>query len=98
MTRRWMGVVLLLAAATWPVAAQDAKNVIANASKAMGSDSLKSVEFSGSGFDFTLGQAPNPSSPWPKFNDKTYTRSISFDPLGSRMQRIRRLAGQGGSL
>ena len=27
--------------------------------------------------------------PWPKFNDKTYTRVISFDPLASRMQRVR---------
>jgi hypothetical protein len=54
--------------------AQDAKSVIDNAQKAMGTP--KTVEYSGSGADFVLGQAFNPSSPWPRFNDKTYTRAI----------------------
>src|SRR5690348_10877123 len=47
--------------------AQDAAAVIAAASRAIGVDSLKTVEFTASGYDFALGQAPNPSSPWPKF-------------------------------
>ena len=71
-------------------AAQDAKTVIASASKAMGADTLNTIEFSGSGADFAIGQAYNGNSPWPKFIDKTYTRAISFDAgAGSRMERIR---------
>jgi glyoxylase-like metal-dependent hydrolase (beta-lactamase superfamily II) len=69
--------------------AQDPKTVISNASKALGAENLKTIEYSGSGYDFAIGQAPNPSSPWPKFNDKTYTRVIDFDAPASRMQRIR---------
>jgi glyoxylase-like metal-dependent hydrolase (beta-lactamase superfamily II) len=68
---------------------EDAKTVIANASKALGADNLKTIEYSGSGYDYAIGQNANPSMPWPKFNDKTYTRAISFDPLASRMQRVR---------
>ncbi|OLE73526.1 MAG: hypothetical protein AUG12_05085 [Acidobacteria bacterium 13_1_20CM_2_57_8] len=41
-----------------PAVAQDAKTVIANASKAMGYDQLRTIEYSGSGFEGTaLGQA-----------------------------------------
>ena len=60
-------------------AAQDAKTVIANASKAMGADTLNTIEYSGIGVDFALGQALNPNAPWPKFIDKTYTRAIDFE-------------------
>ena len=67
--------------------AQDAKSVIDNASKAMGS--LKSVEYSGSGFDYAIGQNVNPNSPWPKFIDKTYKRTMNFETPAYRMERTR---------
>jgi glyoxylase-like metal-dependent hydrolase (beta-lactamase superfamily II) len=73
----------------WTNEAADVKMLIANAAKALGSDDLKTLEFSGSGFDFVLGQAPRPDAPWPKFNDKTYTRLIDFEAPASRIQRIR---------
>lgn len=76
-------------ASSWQNGGQDAKSVIATASEALGAENLKSIEYSGSGYDFTLGQAPNPNAPWPKFNDKTYTRLIGFEPPASRMQRVR---------
>ena len=71
------------------VRAQDAKSVIAEASKAMGVDTLNTVEYSATGFDFVLGQAYNPSSPWPKFVNKTYTRAIDFRTPASKVDRIR---------
>jgi len=84
--------ILILAAAaaySWAEGAQEGRTVIGNASKALGSENLRTLEFSGSGFDFTLGQAPNPSAPWPKFNDKTYTRVLNLEAPASRMTRIR---------
>src|SRR5688500_4959336 len=69
--------------------AQDAKAVIADASRAMGVDTLKTVQYSATGFDFVLGQAPNASSPWPKFINKSYTRSINFEARASRVDRGR---------
>ena len=79
----------LAALLVWTASAQDAKTVVGNASKAMGVDALKTVQYSATGMDFALGQAPNPSSPWPKFIDKSYTRSINFETPASRVERVR---------
>jgi glyoxylase-like metal-dependent hydrolase (beta-lactamase superfamily II) len=90
MTTKWMAAVPLCAILAWAAGTpQDAKTVIGSATTALGASNLKTVEFSGSGFDYVIGQAPNPTSPWPKFNDKTYTRVVDLDAPASRMQRIR---------
>ena len=70
-------------------AAQDAKTALADASKALGVETLNTVEYSASGFDYVLGQAYNPSSPWPKFINKTYTRAIDFRTPASKVDRVR---------
>ncbi len=72
-----------------PLIAQDAKTVIADATKAMGMENLGSVRYTGSGLNFALGQAVNPSSPWPKFNVKTYERVIDFDAGGASQTMVR---------
>jgi glyoxylase-like metal-dependent hydrolase (beta-lactamase superfamily II) len=69
--------------------AQDAKAVVAGASRVLGVDTLKSVQYSATGLDFALGQAPNPSSPWPKFINKSYSRTINFETPASRVERVR---------
>jgi glyoxylase-like metal-dependent hydrolase (beta-lactamase superfamily II) len=79
----------LLSAFVGVSAAQDAKTVLGDASKALGADALNTVEFSATGFDYVLGQAYNPSSPWPKFVNKTYTRAIDFRTPASKVDRIR---------
>src|SRR5690349_4276731 len=73
----------------WTASAQDARTIIANASRAMGVETLKTVQFSATGLDFALGQAPNPSSPWPKFVNKSYSRAIDFETPASRVERVR---------
>jgi hypothetical protein len=55
----------------------------------MGVDALKTVQYSATGSDFALGQAATPSSPWPKFINKSYTRSINFETPASRVERVR---------
>ena len=54
------------AAAAGGAVAQDAKTVVANASKAMGADGLTSIIFYGSGANYNLGQTNNANSPWPQ--------------------------------
>ena len=87
MFKRLIAIAAFIAMLSWAAFAQDAKTVIDNASKAMGS--LKTVEYSGSGFDFAIGQNVNPNSPWPKFIDKTYKRTMNFETPAYRMERIR---------
>ena len=80
---------LVLWSASGSAQAQDARAVLSDASKAMGVDTLNSVEYSATGFDFVFGQAYNPSSPWPRFINKTYTRVIDFRTPASKVDRIR---------
>ena len=69
--------------------AQDAKTVLADAAKAMGLENLGSVRYTGTGYNFALGQAVNPGSPWPKFNVKTFERVIDFDAGGASQVMVR---------
>src|SRR3977135_34745 len=89
MFKKSLAVFGLFVVLVWTPSAQDAKAVIGNASKAIGVDTLKTVQYSATGLDFTLGQAPTPSSPWPKFINKSYTRSINFETPASKVDRVR---------
>ena len=89
MIKKLLAVFGLMAALSLTSSAQDAKAVIGDASKAMGVDALKTVQYSATGFDFALGQAPNPASPWPKFINKSYTRAINFETPASQVDRVR---------
>src|SRR5262245_33857365 len=89
MVKKSLAALACAAALVWSAAAQDAQKVIADASKAMGGDALKTVQYSATGLDFALGQAPNPSSPWPKFVNKSYTRAIDFEKPASKVDRVR---------
>ena len=81
--------VLVVAVFASVATAQDARTTIAAASKAMGADTLNTIEFSATGFDFAVGQAYSGTSPWPKFVDKTYTRQVDFRVPSSKVDRIR---------
>jgi glyoxylase-like metal-dependent hydrolase (beta-lactamase superfamily II) len=89
MWKRSLAVVAVWSVLAWSPSAQDASAVIAAASKAIGVDTLKTVQYSATGYDFALGQAPNPASPWPKFVNKSYTRSVNFAAPASRVDRVR---------
>jgi glyoxylase-like metal-dependent hydrolase (beta-lactamase superfamily II) len=89
MFRKSFGVLALAAAMVWTARAQDARSVINAASTTIGVEALKTVQYSATGLDFALGQAPNPSSPWPKFINKSYTRAIDFEAPASKVDRVR---------
>jgi len=89
MLKKCIGAAMLVTSLSWAAAAQDAKTVISNSSEAMGAGNLKTIEYSAIGADFAFGQSMNPNSPWPKFIDKTYTRTINFETPASRMSRVR---------
>ena len=74
----------LFAALAVPAAAQDAKTVVAAASKAMGADNLSSLTMYGSGANFGLGQSNNSNGAWPRTNVNDYVRSIDFTQPASR--------------
>ena len=70
-------------------ACQDAKTALEGVAKAMGGTDLKSIQYTGSGSTFAVGQNPNPTAPWPRFNAKSYTRSINYDTASMRDEIVR---------
>jgi glyoxylase-like metal-dependent hydrolase (beta-lactamase superfamily II) len=82
-------VIVVLALIPWTVAAQEAKAVLDGVAKAMGATELKSIQYSGSGSTFAPGQSPNPNAPWPRFNAKSYSRSINYDTASMRDEIVR---------
>ena len=81
----------VLAALVWtlPAAAQDSRAVIDAASRAMGVQTLRTVQFTATGYDFAIGQSGAPGAPWPKFRNPSYTRSVNFEAPASRVDRVR---------
>src|SRR5262245_65609498 len=88
MLKNWIVVLLFVSILSVPVQAQDAKAVIAAASKAMGADNVKSIQYSGPGSEFSFGQAFNPASAWPEFKNKSYTRTLDFETPALRIDRV----------
>jgi glyoxylase-like metal-dependent hydrolase (beta-lactamase superfamily II) len=82
--------VIVAIAGAADVRAQDARAVIAAASKAMGADALRSVEFSAtSGSMYAVGQAPGPGKPWPRFTIIKYNAAINYDAPAMREELTR---------
>jgi glyoxylase-like metal-dependent hydrolase (beta-lactamase superfamily II) len=72
-----------------PAAPKDAKTVLAGAAKAMGADSLKTIQYSGSGSNAGIGQNRSPDADWPLVRVKSYVREIDFAGPSSRTEIVR---------
>lgn len=68
----------LVCALSGTAIAQNAATVVANASEAMGADTLNSIVYYGAGANFNLGQSPSSNGPWPRTNLNDYRRAIDF--------------------
>jgi glyoxylase-like metal-dependent hydrolase (beta-lactamase superfamily II) len=93
MTKRWLSAVGLAALVSLHVSAQtgaqDVKAVVDAASAAMGTATLKSVQYTGTGSVNPTGQAFRTGGPWPRFTVTRYTMSINFDAPAMRQELVR---------
>ena len=71
------------------VSAQDAGDVIDAAAKAMGTGSLQSIQYSGTGSVFMVGQNFTPESPWPRFKVVKYNTGVRYDTPAFREELVR---------
>jgi len=88
-------VALLLSFST-AVAAQDAKAVVAAASKAMGADNLTSITYSGTARNGAYGQSKSIADPLGPVNTTQisgYTRTVTFAPAASPTALVLRSTG-----
>ncbi len=72
---------------------EEPKAVHDGVAKAMGD--VKSLQYSGSGANFSFGQSVSPGTPWPRFNLKSYTRTINYDTPAMRDELVRTQADPG---
>jgi glyoxylase-like metal-dependent hydrolase (beta-lactamase superfamily II) len=68
---------------------QDPATVIDAATRAMGTSSLQSIQYSGSGSVFMLGQNVRPEAPWPKFTMTKYNAGVRYDAPAFREEFVR---------
>jgi hypothetical protein len=66
---------------------EDAMPALDGVSKAMGE--VNSLQYSGSGAFFVVGQSFTPGEPWPRFGLKSYTRTIDYQTPALRDEVVR---------
>jgi glyoxylase-like metal-dependent hydrolase (beta-lactamase superfamily II) len=67
-------------------AAQDAKSVFEAAMKNLGD--VKSIQYSGSGAVFTVGQSVSSDAAWPRVELKSFTRVVDYEKLATRQEAV----------
>jgi hypothetical protein len=90
MVRRLSVLVAFLALSVGAASAQDARSVLQSASKAMGAANLKTIQYSGAGWDASVGQSYNLTGDWPRFEVSSFSRTIDYDTKALREERTRR--------
>jgi len=84
-----MRTILLAVTLVWAANAQDAKTVLDAASKALGAANLKTIEYTGAGAAFSVGQSVSPNGPWPRLTVKSYQRAIDYTTPAQREESLR---------
>jgi glyoxylase-like metal-dependent hydrolase (beta-lactamase superfamily II) len=89
-----VGAVLASTGLSLAVWAQDRPAVVPAAveaaARAMGAIDLQSIQYSGTGSVFLVGQAHAPGGPWPRFELPTYVASVNYASLAMREETVRR--------
>src|SRR5437870_13031723 len=66
---------------------QEAKAVLDSVTKAMGD--VKSLQYAGSGANFSFGDSVATGAPWPRFNVKSDSRMFNYDLPAMRYEIVR---------
>src|SRR5712692_5063303 len=69
---------------------QDARALLRAASQAMGAANVKTIQYSGTGWNAAVGQSYSPQEDWPHFEVTRYSRAIDYDAGYSREEFTRR--------
>src|SRR5438876_6350310 len=82
-------VACVLALAVVPSAQQP--DALKAAADALGATKIKTLQFTGSGANFSVGQNFTPNDPWPRVTVKSYTASINYDTGSMRQELLREM-------
>src|SRR5437762_3714965 len=82
------GLIAALASSAESPAEEDAINA---AAAALGVNTIHTLQFSGSGATFTVGQNFTPTDPWPRVTLKGYTALIDYEAGSMRQDMVRQM-------
>lgn len=60
------------------------------AARVLGTNEMRSIEYTATGRWFQFGQAPNPTLPWPAFDVSNFTASVNYEAPAARVQMVRK--------
>jgi glyoxylase-like metal-dependent hydrolase (beta-lactamase superfamily II) len=66
-------------------------DVLTAAARALDAGSIKTLQFTGSGATFTVGQNFTPDDPWPRVTVKSYTARIDYDAASMQLELVREM-------
>src|SRR5688572_15782336 len=90
MARRALTLVALLTFVVASGSAQDAQAVLQASAAAMGLNNVKTIQYSGTGWNALVGQSFDLTEDWPRFEVTAYTRTIDYDANTGREDFTRR--------
>ena len=73
------------------VLAAQQRSGIQAAADALGVAKIKTLQYTGSGANFSVGQNYTPNEPWPRVTVKSYTASINYDTGSMRVELLREM-------
>jgi len=88
---RAVGLITAIVLLAWPLAASvpNAHADLNDVAKALGASSVKSIQYTGIGGVYAVGQSAVPGLPWPEYNVKSHTRSVNYDTASLRDEQVR---------
>lgn len=90
MVKRLCALFTLSALVSVTAAAQDAATILRAASTAMGVEKVKAIQYSGTGWNATVGQGYTSNEDWPRLELTAYTRVIDYENRASKEEWTRR--------
>ena len=62
--------------------------VVNDVAQKIGAANVKSIQYSGSGYIYAMGQSYSPNVPYSKFNLQSYTRVVDYEKERSEERRV----------
>jgi len=67
------------------------RNALQATADALGAVKIKTLQFTGSGANFSVGQNYTPNEPWPRVEVKNYSASINYETGSMRVELLRQM-------
>jgi hypothetical protein len=68
--------------------AQEGRATPEDVARALGAGGVRSIEYTGNGATFAVGQSTTPGAPWPPFNLRSYARAVNYETASLREERV----------